>query len=430
MISYADKLVSVIVPAYNVEPYLRRCVDSIRAQTHQNLEIILVNDGSTDNSPTICDELAKCDTRIMVIHQENNGLGGARNSGLDAMRGEWLCFIDSDDYVSPVFVETLLAAAIENDCLTVQCKYQEFDNGFLDTEPGEARVRVMNHRDYIFQVGNTTGYSALGACFNIYHHTLFDNVRFCALRMSEDIPTVPKIIWAARKNNLAIIDKVLYFYYQRSKSQSRGARSLRWVDQAAAFEIALDFWKENNESELYELYWDWYFSALVTLYLSLMRDIPDKREEFAFLYDKIIDNLDKAKDNCHDILTIRIGAQAVWSRITRPGNKIVLYGYGNVGRRLFMPWASFFKLPVLEIWDQNSDSMEAMEGLPLKQAHKDMDKDVTICISVWNRIAALKIQRTLGEMGYRNFINWPAMNAAFTYAKYNHFLPVFLEGRG
>ena len=92
-------LVSVVVPVYNVEPYLHRCVDSILTQTYQNLEVILVDDGSPDNCSIICDEYAKLDPRIHVIHKENGGVSSARNAALDAARGDYVTFVDSDDYL-------------------------------------------------------------------------------------------------------------------------------------------------------------------------------------------------------------------------------------------------------------------------------------------------------------------------------------------
>ena len=103
-----NSLISVIVPIYKVEKYLRKCVESILSQTHTNLEIILVDDGSPDNCGAICDEYAKQDARIKVIHKPNGGLSDARNAGLDIMTGEYVAFVDSDDWIGPRMYETLL----------------------------------------------------------------------------------------------------------------------------------------------------------------------------------------------------------------------------------------------------------------------------------------------------------------------------------
>ena len=103
-------LISVIVPVYKVEKYLKRCVDSILAQTYPCLEVILVDDGSPDGCPAICDEYAREDRRVRVIHKENGGLSDARNAGIDAAKGKFLGFVDSDDYVHPRFYELLLQA--------------------------------------------------------------------------------------------------------------------------------------------------------------------------------------------------------------------------------------------------------------------------------------------------------------------------------
>ena len=100
-------LISVIIPVYKVEKYLCRCVDSVLEQTYTNMEIILVDDGSPDNCPVMCDEYARQDSRVKVIHQENAGLSGARNAGIDMAQGQWLAFVDSDDYLAADFLERL-----------------------------------------------------------------------------------------------------------------------------------------------------------------------------------------------------------------------------------------------------------------------------------------------------------------------------------
>lgn len=115
-----NNLVSVIVPIYNVEPYLRKCVDSILAQTYINLEVILVDDGSPDGCPAICDEYKEKDERVKVIHKSNGGLSDARNAGLDAMTGEYVTFVDSDDWLEFDVIQTLVNEAASNMIVSIE----------------------------------------------------------------------------------------------------------------------------------------------------------------------------------------------------------------------------------------------------------------------------------------------------------------------
>lgn len=125
------ELVSVIVPVYNGEKYLRECLTSILANTYSNLEIILVDDGSTDTTAQICDEYAEKDTRIVVIHQENKGLVGARNAGLNASHGTYIGFVDADDMISPVFFEKMVAAIESENADLVACEYRHQNNDII-----------------------------------------------------------------------------------------------------------------------------------------------------------------------------------------------------------------------------------------------------------------------------------------------------------
>lgn len=122
-------LISIIVPVYNVEKYIRKCIDSICGQTYSNLEIILIDDGSTDSSGKICDEMAAKDGRILVIHQENKGLSQARNVGLDQAKGEYIAFVDSDDYLSLNMYEYLLKSLKENNADVVRCAIKNVYEG-------------------------------------------------------------------------------------------------------------------------------------------------------------------------------------------------------------------------------------------------------------------------------------------------------------
>ena len=125
-----------IVPVYKVEKYLKRCVESILTQTYQNMEIILVDDGSPDNCPQICDEFAHKHANIKVIHKENGGLSDARNAGIMYVRDvadaeDYITFVDSDDYIHPTYSKTMLDLCTENNCSVVQCGYEKGSNEFF-----------------------------------------------------------------------------------------------------------------------------------------------------------------------------------------------------------------------------------------------------------------------------------------------------------
>ena len=125
-----DKLISVAIPVYNGETTLRKCVDSILAQTYENIEVILVNDGSTDRSEDICRSYEQIDPRVKVISKENGGLSSARNAGIDKSRGEYIFFIDSDDWIDSDTLEVLLNAALQKDTdVTGCCTYFNYPNG-------------------------------------------------------------------------------------------------------------------------------------------------------------------------------------------------------------------------------------------------------------------------------------------------------------
>lgn len=172
----ANPLISIVVPVYNVQDYINRCVESLTKQTYKNLEIILVDDGSTDNSPKMCDDLAKKDNRIKVIHKKNGGVSSARNVGIDNAKGEYISFVDSDDWIDETFCEEMYNTLISNNTDYIMCGYKRvyedghmdsfnddnsiitidsdtFTNKVLDVEPGYGFVHMkMLKRDKIGKV--------------------------------------------------------------------------------------------------------------------------------------------------------------------------------------------------------------------------------------------------------------------------------------
>ena len=215
-------LISVIVPVYKVEAYLRRCVDSILSQTWRNLEILLVDDGSPDACGGICDAYAETDPRIRVIHKENGGLSSARNAGLDASKGQYIGFVDSDDWVEPEMYEEMLALMERNEAQLV-CAGR-FD---VDGETGEKTVGLCPKREETIDGEAMAGRIFLwdqcdsAACDKLYRRELFDGIRYPEGRTCEDVPVTYRL--ALKAERVVLCDKPFYNYYHRSGSISKGA---------------------------------------------------------------------------------------------------------------------------------------------------------------------------------------------------------------
>lgn len=208
--------ISIIIPVYNVEPYLRRCLNSIIGQTYKNLEIILVDDGSTDGSGVICDEYRKKDPRFIVIHQENGGVSSARNAGLNAATGEWIGFVDGDDWVEPDMYAYLLELVERNGADVAQCGLF-FDEGAVSIEMFCAETECilssdaeqLNLRD-LEKLGNST-------CNKLYRKdVLRDLVYDLACPMGEDLLFNLQMI--QRSASIVLGAEAKYHYIQHSAS--------------------------------------------------------------------------------------------------------------------------------------------------------------------------------------------------------------------
>lgn len=220
-------LVSIIVPIYRVEAYLDECVTSIVGQSYTNLEILLVDDGSPDACPAMCDAWAERDARVRVIHKANGGLSDARNAGIEQARGEWLMFIDSDDVMLPDMCARLLAAATERQAEIAQ------GNFYFYTCQADGSWQCSENITATPSGGQVlTGVEAVRRCMGpgastddvvawskIYHRSLFQSepcLRYPVGRLHEDMFTTYKILYKASK--VAYIDTPLYYYRQRAGS--------------------------------------------------------------------------------------------------------------------------------------------------------------------------------------------------------------------
>ena len=191
----SNPLISVIVPVYNVEKYLKKCIQSIINQTYKNLEIILVDDGSSDNSGKICDEFAQKDNRIKVIHKTNGGLSDARNAGLDVMSGEWVSFVDSDDFVSPYYIENLHYLVNKYDVDMAITSFVRFfnENTKLSSNKISNQEVLIHNPDEAIKNMLYGKYYSVSACFKIYKKDLFYNNRFTKGKIYEDFELTPII---------------------------------------------------------------------------------------------------------------------------------------------------------------------------------------------------------------------------------------------
>lgn len=211
-------LISVIIPIYNVEKYLHRCVDSVLGQTYGNIEVILVDDGSPDNCPKICDEYAEKDGRVKVIHQPNCGLSAARNAGLDIFSGEYVAFVDSDDYVAPDFLYFMYDLVAEHGADIVSCGAVDvYPSGKTAFHSADTDVHVMDSREALERMCYNDSFYVT-AWDKLYKRELFDGIRFTVGKLFEDTGTTYKLVDRAKK--IVACCEVKYYYVISTDSSS------------------------------------------------------------------------------------------------------------------------------------------------------------------------------------------------------------------
>lgn len=240
-------LITVIIPIYNVEKYLEKCVNSVLAQSYKNLEIILVDDGATDNCPAICDEYSKIDNRIKVIHKANGGLSSARNAGLDNMSGEFVTFVDSDDYIDKDFISILYSLMIDKSCDLAICRYINVnEEGKLISNQTyiENSIRVIEKKDIFNEFILNASFCVVTACVKLYDKKIFDDLRFDVGKINEDEFIYHKVL--AKASRIVMVDKPLYFYLIREGSIVNRNKSIKNFDCIEAFILRAKYFKDIN----------------------------------------------------------------------------------------------------------------------------------------------------------------------------------------
>ncbi len=239
--------ISIIVPVYNVEDFLDKCVNSLVNQTYTNLEIILVDDGSPDRCGDMCNQWAKKDARIKVVHKENGGLSDARNAGLDAASGECIMFIDSDDYVHHEMIERMHKNITETSANMVVCDLQPVDeNGnYLRKNNVDLIDNIVTSIEYwvAYYDFNYT-YAYIVSCGKLYRSKLFHSLRFNKGKINEDEFIIHKIVDQCKK--ISTMSDVLYFYVQRTGSIMQSKYTINRLDVCEAFVLRSEYFQRNK----------------------------------------------------------------------------------------------------------------------------------------------------------------------------------------
>ncbi len=253
------ELVSIIVPVYQVRDYLKECVDSLCVQTYTNLEILLMDDGSDDGSEKLCDELQRRDQRVRTFHLEHVGVSAARNAGIDASRGEWISFVDADDWVAPEFIEVLHHMAVQYKAPISACDYMRTSGGkgsgkcaenILDT--GEI---YLSSDEMLEQWHGKRKRIETIVCNKLYRRTLLTGEKHCTLfpieTMHEDVCVSHLLIQCAKK--IAITERKLYFYRKTPGSRSRKRYTDEMVRQSITdLKTRADFFWQAGYQAAYE----------------------------------------------------------------------------------------------------------------------------------------------------------------------------------
>ena len=283
-----EEKISIIVPVYNVEAYLEKCVESILKQTYTNLEILLVNDGSTDKSGELCDKLALRDHRIRVIHKENGGLSDARNRGIDEASSNLIGFIDSDDYIDEDMYETLYRQMVASKADLSMCGHYDVHHQIPEKQVAEIKTWELMPEEAIKMVMEAKILSVT-AVNKLYKKALFEQLRFRIGKIAEDAFIMVDLIHQCSK--IVATNEKKYYYVHRENSITTQKFSLKFLNVIEAY--------EQNAKIISENYPDLYDVAIMRLnwayFYVLDRLLVDNDFKDKVLEDRLISYLKKNK---------------------------------------------------------------------------------------------------------------------------------------
>lgn len=282
-------LISIIIPIYNKEEYLERCVKSAMKQTYFNIEIILVDDGSKDKSPKMCDYYKEIDSRVVVVHKKNGGLSDARNKGIDVSKGKYLFFLDADDYLAQDAMEILYKRITKEKADIAICNFAWINS------KGESLCRddvicdeVLDKRGLFEKLIQEPNFYYVIACNKLYKREIFEKCQFELRKTHEDEFIVHHVFEQCRK--AVSVSNILYYYIQSENSITTSAISIKKLDYIEAMYDRIQFFRSKNYKEYIsktiDLLW-WACSELYTA-VDITEDNKERMKELKNYYDKLL----------------------------------------------------------------------------------------------------------------------------------------------
>lgn len=297
--------ISIIIPVYQVEKYIKRCLDSILSQKYSNLEIILIDDGSRDMSGKICDEYAIKDSRIKVIHQDNAGVSVARNKGLDICTGDYVTFVDSDDFLEPLMYEKMMEKVIEYNCDVVMCDCVKDDGVTQIPYTHDIRAGFYNYNQlkeeyypHLLMMENVEYPATISNCLILFKREVASKIRYIeGVRYSEDLLFGAQLLYNA-KSFYYMKGEFYYHYWMNNESASHTFKIDKWKDYSILYQRIVKFFKDeitkdfSYQTDLVLLFF--IYNAVGEIISCDQLDSKSKRKyAFLILNDSLVRNLFK-----------------------------------------------------------------------------------------------------------------------------------------
>lgn len=276
-----EELISVVVPVYGTQQYLPCCVDSILCQTYSNIEVLLIDDGSTDGSGELCDAYARKDPRVRSVHQQNGGLSAARNTGIRLAEGAYIAFVDSDDIIAPDFLKVLYDAANMYGCEISQCAFVRFLDQIPETSY-KAQIVCYSGREMCANLYNSLYVPAVVAWNKLYRRELFQEILFPVGMLHEDEGTTYRLFYKA--NKVVLTNAPLYYYRRNAGGITGSGYRLKRMDAVQLCRERMEFFKAHKEKELYIKSMLRYWATLTQHWALCKKYLPGEKQALKGLY--------------------------------------------------------------------------------------------------------------------------------------------------